>query len=153
MSVPIADSRGVLSVFSNGTARRAGLIINGNPKTIVDGSATSLLEVSVPDNSMAGGVIFYNVRATDGTDYQSLTGMVTYSAVSKAGTITATNATEVSGNQNKSVSSGTLTLAWTSVTGTAKITVKLQPTGSLTETAPYDVTYIVLPLHGAVNIL
>jgi hypothetical protein len=128
-------------------------IFNSAPKTIVDGSATSLFEVAVPDNTMAGGFIFYTVRATDGTDYQALTGMVTYSAVSKAGTLTATNAMEVAGNQNKSVSSGTLTLAWTSVTGTAKITIKLQPAGSLTETTPYDVTYTVVPLIGTVTIL
>src|SRR5690349_18582066 len=96
MAVPVTDTQGVLQVKSNSSlAPNVGAIFNGIPKTIVDGSATPLFDVSIPDNMMVGGIIFYNVRATDGTDYQSMAGMVSYSAVSKAGTITLviTNAT------------------------------------------------------------
>jgi len=126
--------------------------LNATSKTIVDASATSLVDVAVAASAMAGGVIHYVVRATDGTDYQALTGIVTYSCVNKAATITGT-ITEVAGNQAKTVSSGTLTLAWTIVAGTNKMTIKLQPTGSLTETAPYDVTFSIQPILGAVTIL
>lgn len=127
------------------------MVFNPTAKTIVDGSATSLFEVACAASAMAGGLIFYQVQASDGTDFQSLVGMVSYSVVNKAGTLTLT-ITEVAGNQAKAVSSGTLTLAWTFVTGTSKGTVKLQPTGSLTETS-YTVTYTVLPITGAVTIL
>lgn len=127
-------------------------IPNSAAKTIVDGSATSLFEVAIASGAMNGGVLFYTVEASDGTDFQALTGMVTFSGVNKAGTVTSTNATEVSANQNKSVSSGTLTLAWTSTAGTLKYTVKVQPTGSLTETI-YRITYTVMPMIGAITIL
>ncbi len=120
--------------------------------TIVDGSATSLLTVKCSTGDMVGGAFIYQVRASDGTDFQSLTGLVTYAAVNKAGTLTLT-ITEVSGNQAKAVSSGTLTLAWTFVANTANTagTVKLQPTGSLTETT-YDVMMHVFPLHVAYGV-
>lgn len=127
------------------------ILINPTAKTIVDASATSLFDVAIANNTMVGGVIEYLVEASDGTDFQALTGIVTYAAVSKVATKTLT-ITEVAGNQAKAVSSGTLTLAWTFVTGTGKGTVKLQPTGSLTETT-YRVTYTVKPIKGSVTIL
>lgn len=119
-----------------------GMFFN-NPKTIVDGSATSLYDVACPANSAVGGAFFYQVIASDGTDFQTISGMVTYGAVNKAGTLTLT-ITEVAGNQAKAVSAGTLTLAWTFVTGASKGTIKLTPTGSLTETL-YTVTTTLLP--------
>lgn len=120
-------------------------------KTIVDGSATALFDVACAAGAMVGGTIHYVVRASDGADFQALSGIVTYSAVNKAGTLTLT-ITEVTANQAKAVSSGTLTLAWTFVTGTNKGTVKLQPTGSLTETT-YDVSFSVTQTQGAITIL
>lgn len=117
-------------------------------KTIVDGSATALFDFAVASGAMAGGVAFYTVEASDGTDFQTMSGMITYSAVNKAGSVTASAIGYVTGNDSKSVSSGTLTLAWTNVAGTLKSTVKLQPTGSLTETTPYRVTLFILPIQG-----
>lgn len=121
-------------------------------KTIVDGSATSLFDVAVPSGDRSGGVVFFLVEATDGTDHQADSAFASYSAVNKAGTVTAA-VTYATANEAKSVSAGTLTLAFTNVAGTAKCTVKLQPTGSLTETAPYRIVYFVLPIRGAVTIL
>lgn len=123
----------------------------GSTKTIVDGSATSLFDVACLAGAGAGGLIRYNVFASDGTDHQSLSGLVTYAMVNKAGTNTLT-ITEVAANQAKAVSAGTLTLAWTFVTGTNKGTVKLQPTGSLTETI-YRVIFNIDPIVGAVTLL
>lgn len=133
---------------ANGLQR---VILNPTAKTIVDGAATSLADVACAAGAYCAGILFYTVFATDGTDHQVMAGMVSYSAVNKAGThtLTITNATA---NDAKAVSSGTLTLAWTFVTGTNKGTIKLQPTGSLTETT-YTVEYTVLPLKGAVTIL
>lgn len=153
--VTAIDSAGRLSGQVSNLSDTAGvvrLVPNPTAKTIVDGSATSLFDVAVAAGGLSGGVIFYHVQVGDGTDLQSLVGMVTYSVVNKAATLTLT-ITEVSGNQAKAVSSGTLTLAWTFVTGTLKGTVKLQPTGSLTETTPYTVSYTVLPITGAITIL
>jgi hypothetical protein len=125
-------------------------LFNSVPKTIVDGSATSLFDVACAANTVCGGTILYTVTASDGTDFQALTGMVTYAAVNKATAITLT-ITEATANQAKAVSAGTLTLAWTFVAGTAKGTVKLQPTGSLTETL-YTVTYTVIPTIGTSSV-
>lgn len=143
----------MIMVDANNSVQVAGgrAVYNSVAKTIVDGSATSLADIACASGARCGGVLFYTVEASDGTDHQALSGMVTYSAVNKAGTLTLT-ITEVAGNQAKAVSAGTLTLAWTFVTGTSKGTIKLQPTGSLTETT-YIVTYSILPTVGAATIL
>lgn len=127
-------------------------IYNGAPKTIVDGSATSLFDVACTAGTMSGGAIHFLVRAFDGTDLQVISGIATYGMVNKAGVNTLT-ITYVAANEAKAVSAGTLTLAFTFVTGTSKGTVKVQPTGSLTETAPYTIEYTVFPIRGAVTIL
>jgi hypothetical protein len=127
------------------------LIINGTAKTIVDGSATSLFEVPVAAGAYVSGAILYTVFASDGTDHQAMSGLVTYSAVNKAATTTAAIG-YATANDAKAVSSGTLTLSFTGVDSTNKLTVKLTPTGSLTETT-YTVVYTVFPHIGAVTIL
>lgn len=121
------------------------------PYTIVDGSATSLFTVACASGEMSGGAAFFVVRASDGTDYQAMSGLITFACVNKAGTHTAT-ITDLSTVDAKAVSSGTLTLAWTFVTGTNLCTVKLQPTGSLTETT-YTVQLTVLPGSGLVTFI
>lgn len=141
------DSRG-FDIDGNGLAR---ICPNGTSKTITDASATALFDVAVAQSGMSGGVIVFTVEAADGTDFQALSGVVSYACVNKAGTLTLT-ITQLSTVEAKAVSSGTLTLAWTFVTGTLKGTVKLQPTGSLTETT-FRVTYTVFPNVGAITIL
>lgn len=127
------------------------VVLNPNAKTIVDGSATSLFEVAVAAGASIGGLVHYHVFASDATNHQAMSGIVSYSAVNKAGTTT-TAITNATTNDAKAVSSGTLTLAWTAVDSTNKVTVKLQPTGSLTETT-YNVTYTVYPIKGTVTLL
>jgi|SRR5215831_1080652 len=127
------------------------IVLNGTPKTITDASATSLFDVACASGAVCGGALFYTITASDGTDWQSMSGLVTYSAVNKAATLTLA-ITNVAANDAKAVSAGTITLAWTFVAGTNKGTVKLQPTGSLTETL-YTVTYSVFPIIGAVTIV
>lgn len=134
-----------------GGSRQQRFVANGAAKTIVDGSATSLFDVACAAGAVAGGTIHFLVRASDGTDHQVISGLATYGCVNKAGTLTLT-ITYVTANEAKAVSSGTLTLAFTFVTGASKGTVKVQPTGSLTETT-YTIEYNVHPIRGAVTIL
>lgn len=136
-------------INDTGAVNRA--VFNATAKTIADGAPTGLFEVALANNSWCGGSLFYLVEVGDGTDFQALTGMVTFSGVSKVAAITSA-ITEAAANQAKSVSAGTLTLAWTVAAGTAKITIQVQPTGSLTETT-YRITYSVFPIKGAVTIL
>lgn len=141
-SPTIADSGGLTRFVPNAAA-----------KTIVDGAATALFSVPVPALNGIGGAVFFVVRATDGTDIQADAGMFTYSAVAKLTVVTAT-ITYVAANEAKAVSSGTLTLSFTADASVANVvTYKLQPTGSLTETAPYTIEYTVFPIRGAVTIL
>ena len=122
-----------------------------NPKTIVDGSATALFEVACPSGDVVGGIVHFMVRVGDGTDHQVIAGIMSYAAANKAGTITA-DETYATANEAKVATAGTLTLAFTVTDNTNKITVLLQPTGSLTETL-YTVEYTVYPIKGAVTIL
>jgi hypothetical protein len=138
-----------LNIQDTGGVNRA--VFNPTAKTIVDGSATSLFEVAIAAGGYAGGVVHFVIFAGDGTDVQADAGIVTYSGVNKAGTITRA-ATYVAANEAKSVSTGTLTQAWTATDDTNKMTVKVQPTGSLTETT-YTIVYTVFPLIGTVTIL
>lgn len=136
----IKDTAGVVRQMHNATA-----------KTITDGAATSLFSVALTAGQVCGGVVHFMVHATDATDHQVIAGIATYSAENKAGTIVGV-ITYDSANEAKSVSAGTLTLAFTDTDDTNVATFKLQPTGSLTETT-YTVTYSVFPLRGAVTIL
>jgi hypothetical protein len=148
-ALQIQDYTGAV-LYSIGANGRS--VLTAKQTTIVDSAATSLVDVAIPASAQVGGFIHYVVRAFDGTDFQALAGMVSYSAVNKAASITLA-ITEVAGNQAKAVSSGTLTLAWTFVAGANKGTIKVQPTGSLTETAPYDITFTITPILGAATIL
>jgi hypothetical protein len=139
---------GTVELVANGLSR---FIANPVAKTIVDGSATSLFDVACAASEMVGGFIDFLVRAGDGTDFQALAGRAAYAVVNKAATLTGV-ITYTTAPEAKAVSSGTLTLAFTIVTGTNKMTVKVQPTGSLTETT-YTIEYNVQPIRGAVTIV
>jgi hypothetical protein len=125
-----------LRATSTGTSDNSAYdaIIVPSEVPITDGVAKSLFEVALPTGGLCGGSIEYSIHTTDGTDHQSLTGYVTYSAVNKGGAYT-TQITEVAGNQAKAVSAGTLTSAWTVLTGTNKITIQVTGDSSLTPTA------------------
>ncbi len=85
---------------------------------------------------MAGGTIRATIRCTDGTDMQSFTQIIEFSAVNKGGVYT-TNISPVpmdlvSSVGSKSVSAGTLTTTWTILDGTNKVTIQLNADTSLT---------------------
>lgn len=120
-----------------GPVERLGL---GLVKPLTD-AATNLFEVTLNAGEMAGGAIIWTIVATDGTNHQAYTGMTTYAVVNKAGVYTST-ITQDAANDAKAVSSGTLTAAWSVLTGTNKVTIRVTPTGSLTETT-YRILYSI----------
>lgn len=112
-------------------------------------AAISMFSVTLATLQGAGGVLWYSYVSTNGTDVASLTGMVTYALVDKAGTTTGT-ITEVAGNQAKAVSAGnTITIAWTATTGSNIVTFKAATTDSMTTTSA-NLVYTLLPLSGTV---
>lgn len=149
----IAAPTGVVSIADAGATIKE--LLNSAAKTIVDGSATGLFSVAVPAGPAAiGGMGVFLVRATDaGGEQQVIAGIFTYSAETKA-TVVVGTITYVAANEAKAVSSGTLTLAFTADVSVANVvTYKLQPTGSLTETAPYTIEYTLFPVRGVVTVL
>jgi hypothetical protein len=109
-------------------------IIVPSELNLTDGVATSLFEIALPTLAMTGGTIEYTILATDGTDMQSLSGFVAFSAVNKGASYT-TQITENASNQSKAVSAGTITGAWTVLNGTDKVTIQLNADTSLTPTS------------------
>lgn len=110
----------------------------GCVKALTD-AATSLFDVTLNAGEMAGGTVVWTIIASDGTNHQAYSGIVTYAVVNKAGTYTS-QITHDAANDSKAVSSGTLTAAWTVLNGTNKVTIRVTPTGSLTETI-YQIIY------------
>lgn len=126
-------------------------IFNGTRKTIVDGSATPLFEVPLASLDVAAGFMVFAVVARNATDQQVIAGIATYSGENKGGTLVGVMTYDTA-NEAKSVSTGTLTLAFTDDDNSDAVRFLLQPTGSLTETE-YYITYTLFPLIGTVTIL
>jgi hypothetical protein len=128
------------------------LTIDGNCVALKD-QVTPLFNVDCQPGARAGGMVLCTVEASDGTDLQSLTTLMTYSAVNKAGTITFSAQYSSATMDAKTVTgASTITLTWPITTGVGKFTVNVSPTGSLTETV-YDVSFMVLAMCGAVTLL
>jgi hypothetical protein len=106
--------------------------------TITDASATTLFTVDLAAGEWCGGLVNWAVFASDGTDFQVISGIATYAAENKGGTIVGAFVYD-SANEAKAVSSGTLTLAFTDAEtdNPDSAAFKVQPTGSLTETTMY----------------
>jgi len=100
--------------FNNGNAssndvKDQGQLKGGQSKTLTDNTATAFVRLTMSSGSTIGGTITYQVGATDGTDYQSRSGIVPFSAVDKGGTITCTIATVDGATEVVAASAGTLT--------------------------------------------
>lgn len=131
-------SRGASGTSDNTAVDR--LIIPG-AVTLTD-AATSMFEVALASGAMCGGYFSWTIRASNGTDHQAYSGITTYSAVNKA-TVYTTAVTSDAANDAKSVSTGTLTVVFSILTGASKITLQCTPTGSLTETT-YTLNYTLV---------
>ena len=105
----------------------------GGQVTLTDGVATTVVTIELPTTTRCGGTITYTIEASDGTDFQSLSGQVRYAAVNKAGVYTTQITEEVVQAAVQSAVS-TLTDTWTITTGTNLINIQLNADSSLTTT-------------------
>lgn len=140
------DSGGALKIQTAQTGASTALvnraIYNPVTKALTSGVAVTLLQAAVAANSAAGGFVRFTIRATDGTDWQTLTGILTFGAVNKAGAITAPAPTIVTSTPVSPV--GTLTVTAAATTGASLINVQLNATSAgLGALTTFDVTYIV----------
>jgi hypothetical protein len=149
-NVTVTGNLSVLgSMIDSAGAQR---LVNATAKAIADGAATGLFTVACAPGDMSGGLVMWTVQNTDDTDFVAMSGITTYTAVNKAGTITA-DITYATANESKAASGGaTLTLSFTITDDGDFATFKVQPTGSLTETL-HTITFTVVPLVGAVTLL
>jgi hypothetical protein len=105
----------------------------------------SVLDITLPALKMAGGQISWTIICTNGTDMQSVSGIVVYSAVNKGGTYTTdvetpanTSADDtVTPKWSKSASAGTITTVWSVLNGTNKVTIQVTSTSSLSSLTKY----------------
>jgi hypothetical protein len=99
---------------------------------LTEGTATNVASIALASGKVLGGSATITVWASDGTDYQALTSQVRFSAVNKAGTITAsasqTNAALAT------ASAGTLTVTYDTSTNGNNVLLRANATSSLTET-------------------
>jgi hypothetical protein len=83
-----------------------------NYKTLTSGVATTLFQVGTATNgTQAGGIIFYTISVTDGTDFITESGIVGYTNNNKAGVYT--GATSILGTAAVSKSDATDTIVTT----------------------------------------
>jgi hypothetical protein len=120
------------------------IVLASRPVILTESSATPVLDYAVASGSVAGGTVWYTIRADDTTDFQSLRGQLQWAAVNKGGVLTAT-INEV-GTAILAASSGTLTVTPTISTGTNEITINLNAVSSLTQTTLF--AYISAQMDG-----
>lgn len=135
------------SAKSTGTSQGTAVdrkIIVAKGKVLTDAVAVSLFEIALPTLTMCGGVIEATVQCTNGTDMQSFTQTITYSAVNKGGVYTK-SITASTGD--KSVSTGTLVNTWSLLDGTNKVTVQLSSDTSLTPSSNAFLCYYTVKNH------
>jgi len=120
--------------------------VKNAPVTLTESSATTFATFAVASGNHGGGVLEYEVLASDGTDHQAREGFIRFAVVNKAGTETCTM-TSVAGTNDASVteledgsgsgaiSTGTLTYALTLTTaGSNQCAFQLNAVSSLTQT-------------------
>lgn len=113
------------------------------PFLLTDGAATELFFINLTTNKYVGGTIHYTIDANDGTNYQALSGMATFAAVNKAGTITCTIAEATHAAEVSALSSGTLTDAWSIADDTNDVKIMVNADTSLSG-ATVTIRYSIL---------
>lgn len=130
------------SIEASGTTTQTAVdrvYINGIRKALTNNTPVNLFDVSLTSGQMAGGYVTFNIRASDGSDFQARSGEVYFSGINQAGTIT-TSAT--AGTTDTSASAGTLAQTWASAAGTNEFTISLNANSSLTTTV-LDIMYTI----------
>jgi hypothetical protein len=126
------------------------LLLSGQTKATPNSTATGFLQVNLnAANRMGGGTVSYTVEATNGTDFQAESGLLTYALVSKAGTMTCGTPTKTATTQ--ALSAGTLSTTFAAAAGTNACTLQVTVTSSLTGlSAGYPrISYNVLGQSGS----
>lgn len=126
-TITVDDSTQLITSSSGGVNKN---ILVGKTKLLPDNTVTSVFEVALPAGGMTGGFFTATIIATDGTELQAHSDHVTYAAVNKAGVYT-TQITNSNTDDAIANSSGTLTITWSIVTGTNKITISVKADSSL----------------------
>ena len=103
-------------------------------KTITEDVATDLFSIDVGSGTSCGGTINWETSITNGTDFQILSGMTTYSIANKSGTFS-TAITNNTSNDAKVTTSGTLTTTWDINTSGTTATIRITHNSSLTPSA------------------
>lgn len=104
-------------------------------KALTESSATIFATVTVPSGGRIGGFVEYTIDADDATDFQARSGVLPFSAVNKAGTITCTVGTVSAATEVVAVSTGTLTNTFTCADATGNVMNLLaNSVSSLTQT-------------------
>lgn len=145
--------RGVIVLYDSGVEPRTKSRENEQPPAILGSTLrlkpltdaqTALFSFTLNAGRMVSGRITYAIRASDGTDHQSLIGSLLFAAVNKAGTIIANpNSTPVMADEEiYAASSGTLSTLWAITASGSVATVHVTPSGSLTEQV-YGIEYTV----------
>lgn len=103
-------------------------------KTLTESSATSGFQLSIASGAGTGGTAEFTVFAADATDQQTLTGVLQFSGVNKAGTETCPTPT-LTGTALNAVSAGTLTCTYAADTSpTNACNIQWNCVSSLTQT-------------------
>jgi hypothetical protein len=130
------------------TSVQAGAIVGTMTKALSEGAATDVVRIGVAASTGRGGVIEYTVHANDGADFQTRGGgSFSFSVQNIGGTETCTMNPAAPDQTNDSnaatISSGTLTYAWTCTSAVdATVDLELNATSSLTQTT-LKVDYVV----------
>lgn len=104
----------------------------GGETTLTSATDTTVATIALSASKYVGGTIIATIHADDGTDFQAITHDVAFSAVNKAGTVTAAIGTPSS--STTAASAGTLTVSWTAVASGNNVLLKCNADSSLTET-------------------
>jgi len=140
--VPTGQGKSLISLQTPTRATASGTsdqtmvdrLVLGGKRILTNNSATAVLNATAASGSTVAGIIHYSVIVTNGTDYQVESGQVHYTGVNKAGTVTST-VTETAAS-TQTLSTGTLTSAWT--IGTANpVVVSVNANSSLTPSTGY----------------
>lgn len=98
---------------------------------IVNATLTALFDVAVPSGGFACGQVLVTVQIDDATNYEAASELVTYAAVNKAGTVTATASTATASSRAQSTGAGITIAAYSLLAGTGKFTFRVRATSGL----------------------
>lgn len=118
------------------TLTGAGVFPGQAPVTLVESTATTIVNVGVPAGAYVGGTLVVSIFASDaGGEMQTHTsGMVHFAAVNKGGTITAAIAEAAAGEVNANTTGSNITDAYTIVQNGNSVDIKVNAVSSLAQT-------------------